>query len=127
MIYIITAYRLLSVRHSLQILTQLEGVIKQDYLSSNYETTAELLGFCTLSGKAAKESDPELVPQLPWIPQTTAAVALRLLELDSSIFYTPLQKAAETNSVTEAGNFTVKFFFHFHCEKGQKINKKMTD
>ncbi|XP_017227642.1 homeobox-DDT domain protein RLT1 isoform X2 [Daucus carota subsp. sativus] len=95
-----------SVGDLLQILTQLEGVIKQDYLSSNYETTAELLGFCTLSGKAAKESDPELVPQLPWIPQTTAAVALRLLELDSSIFYTPLQKAAETNSVTEAGNFT---------------------
>ncbi|XP_074333666.1 homeobox-DDT domain protein RLT1-like isoform X2 [Apium graveolens] len=95
-----------SIGDLLQILTQFEGAIKQDHLSSNYETTAELLGLCALSGKAAKESDHESVPQLPWIPQTTAAVALRLLELDSSIFYTPLQKAAETCSVTEADTFT---------------------
>ncbi|XP_022848148.1 homeobox-DDT domain protein RLT1-like [Olea europaea var. sylvestris] len=33
------------------------------------------------------------MPQLPWIPQTTAAVALRLLELDASIFYVSQQKA----------------------------------
>lgn len=93
-----------SVGDLLQIQTQFEGVIKQDHLSSNYETTAELLGLCASSGKAVKESDHESV--LPWIPQTTAAVALRLLELDSSIFYTPLQKAAETYSVTVAETFT---------------------
>lgn len=105
----------------MQILTQFEGAIKQDHLSSNYETTAELLGLCALSRKAAKESDHESVPELPWIPQTTAAVALRLLELDSSIFYTPLQKAAETYSVTEAETFTVNFFFHFLCDKEERM------
>ncbi|KAH0719307.1 hypothetical protein KY285_015338 [Solanum tuberosum] len=77
----------------LQILTQLEGVIKRDYLSADYETAEELMGLCALSRKAACESTyPESVPQLPWIPQTTSAVALRLLELDSSISYDPQQK-----------------------------------
>ncbi|XP_015065715.1 homeobox-DDT domain protein RLT1 isoform X1 [Solanum pennellii] len=77
----------------LQILTQLEGVINRDYLSADYETAQELMGLCALSRKAALESTyPEPVPQLPWIPQTTSAVALRLLELDSSISYDPQQK-----------------------------------
>ncbi|KAL3345261.1 hypothetical protein AABB24_024293 [Solanum stoloniferum] len=77
----------------LQILTQLEGIIKRDYLSADYETAEELMGLCALSRKAACESPyPESVPQLPWIPQTTSAVALRLLELDSSISYDPQQK-----------------------------------
>ncbi|WMV15971.1 hypothetical protein MTR67_009356 [Solanum verrucosum] len=77
----------------LQILTQLEGVIKRDYLSADYETAEELMGLCALSRKAACESTyPESVPQLPWIPQTTSAVALRLLELDSSISYDSQQK-----------------------------------
>ncbi|XP_060192893.1 homeobox-DDT domain protein RLT1 [Lycium barbarum] len=77
----------------LQILTQLEGVIKRDYLSADYETAEELMGLCALSRKGACESTcPESVPQLPWIPQTTPAVALRLLELDASISYDPQQK-----------------------------------
>lgn len=77
----------------LQILTQLEGAIKRDYLSADYETAEELMGLCALSRNAACESTyPESVPQLPWIPQTTAAVALRLLELDASISYDPQQK-----------------------------------
>ncbi|XP_004232922.1 homeobox-DDT domain protein RLT1 isoform X1 [Solanum lycopersicum] len=77
----------------LQILTQLEGVINRDYLSADYETAQELMGLCALSRKTALESTyPEPVPQLPWIPQTTSAVALRLLELDSSISYDPQQK-----------------------------------
>lgn len=85
-------------------------MIKRDCLSSNFETTAELLGSCSLSGKAVTEPDhPGSVPQLPWIPQTTAAVALRLLELDSSIFHTPNQKS-KTHNATEVENFTVKFF-----------------
>lgn len=103
----------------MQILTQFEGVIKQDHLSSNYETTVELLGLYTLSGNAAKEVDQESVPQLPWIPQTTAAVALRLLELDSSIFYTPLQKAAET-CITEAETSTVSSSAIFIVNKGKE-------
>lgn len=77
----------------LQILTQLEGVIKRDYLSADYETAEELMGLCALSINAACESTfPGSVPQLPWIPQTTGAVALRLLELDASISYDPQQK-----------------------------------
>ncbi|KAJ8545489.1 hypothetical protein K7X08_018072 [Anisodus acutangulus] len=77
----------------LQILTQLEGVIKRDYLSADYETAEELRGLCALSRNAACASTfPESVPQLPWIPQTTGAVALRLLELDASISYDPQQK-----------------------------------
>lgn len=77
----------------LQILTQLEGIIKRDYLSADYETAEELMGLCASSRKAACESTyPESVPQLPWIPQTTSAVALRFLELDSSISYDPQQK-----------------------------------
>ncbi|CAK9181860.1 unnamed protein product [Ilex paraguariensis] len=70
----------------LQILTQFEGVIKRDCLSSNFETTEELLGSCALSGRSMCDSAPPgSVPHLPWIPQTTAAVALRLLELDASL------------------------------------------
>ncbi|KAK1566908.1 hypothetical protein Q3G72_005921 [Acer saccharum] len=61
-----------------QILTQLESVIKRDFLSTSFETTSELL-------------DTQLVSILPWVPQTTAAVALRLLELDASISYMPDQ------------------------------------
>ncbi|KAK4361141.1 hypothetical protein RND71_020093 [Anisodus tanguticus] len=77
----------------LQILTHLERVIKRDYLSANYETAEELMGLCALSRNASSGSTcPESVPQLLWIPQTTAAVALRLLELDASISYDPQQK-----------------------------------
>ncbi|CAN4078885.1 unnamed protein product [Withania somnifera] len=76
----------------LRILTQLEGAMKRDYLSAEYETAEELMGLCALSRNAAREATyPESV-QLPWIPQTTAAVALRLLELDASISYDPQQK-----------------------------------
>ncbi|XP_009781785.1 homeobox-DDT domain protein RLT1 isoform X1 [Nicotiana sylvestris] len=83
----------LSPEDLLQILTQLEGVIKRDYLSADYETAEELMGLCALSINAACESTfPGSVPQLPWIPQTTGAVALRLLELDASISYDPQQK-----------------------------------
>ncbi|KAM3362256.1 homeobox-DDT domain protein RLT1 isoform X2 [Capsicum galapagoense] len=76
----------------LQILIQLEGAIKRDYLSADYETAEELMGLCASSRNAACASTYESVPQLPWIPQTTAAVALRLLELDASISYDPQQK-----------------------------------
>ncbi|KAK3000441.1 hypothetical protein RJ639_021694, partial [Escallonia herrerae] len=76
-----------------QILTQLEGAIVRDRLSLKFETTDELLASCALSGRAVCDSaHPGPVLQLPWIPQTTAAVALRLLELDASVMYIPSQK-----------------------------------
>jgi hypothetical protein len=75
----------------LQILTLLESAIKKDFLSADFETTYELLGSLnpTLNNKPSSSSS---VHVLPWLPQTTSSVALRLMELDSSIFYTPLQK-----------------------------------
>ncbi|GFP97110.1 homeobox protein aristaless [Phtheirospermum japonicum] len=83
-----------SIEGLLQILTLLEGAIKRDYLSEDFETTDELLRCDSSRGAAASEfTQLGPVPQLPWIPKTTAAMSLRLLELDASIFYTPNQKA----------------------------------
>ncbi|RDX93815.1 Homeobox-DDT domain protein RLT2, partial [Mucuna pruriens] len=77
----------------LQILTALEGAIKREYLDSKYETTGELLGMLSYSGCPTNDSiDVERIPVLPWVPYTSAAVALRLLQLDACIFYTSQQK-----------------------------------
>lgn len=72
----------------LQLLTLLEGAVKQEYLSSKFETTTELL----TSAKANNALTSGSVPVLPWIPDSTAAVSLRLLELDASISYVSLPK-----------------------------------
>ncbi|KAI3741695.1 hypothetical protein L1987_59369 [Smallanthus sonchifolius] len=85
----------------LQVLTWLESVIKWDHMSLEFETTEELLGTSGLSELVASGFGSGLVPVLPWIPQTTAAVSLRLFELDSSISYSPEQKA-ELNMVQES-------------------------
>lgn len=78
----------------LQIVTLLEGVIKQDHLSSEFRTTKELLGSSTSFGNAVYDSAyTGSVPVLAWIPQTTAAVAVRLLELDASISYIHQEKS----------------------------------
>ncbi|KAK3184068.1 hypothetical protein Dsin_031354 [Dipteronia sinensis] len=75
-----------------QILTQLESVIKRESLSTSFETTNELLDTYNMPASLAKDSfNSQLVSILPWVPQTTAAVALRLLELDASISYMPDQ------------------------------------
>uniref|UniRef100_M4EY35 Homeobox domain-containing protein n=1 Tax=Brassica campestris TaxID=3711 RepID=M4EY35_BRACM len=67
-----------------QVLAMLEVALKKDFLSSNFETTCELLD---LSEEALLRD----VKVVPWIPKTTGGVALRLFELDSSIAYTPDQ------------------------------------
>uniref|UniRef100_A0A0D9V401 Homeobox domain-containing protein n=1 Tax=Leersia perrieri TaxID=77586 RepID=A0A0D9V401_9ORYZ len=82
-----------SLEEIFQMLTLLEGAIKRDYLSSDFETTTELLKLNTqdnasqnhlgLSGSAAV---------LPWVPSTTAAIALRMLDLDSAVTYIQNQK-----------------------------------
>lgn len=77
----------------MQVLTQFEGAIKRDYLSADFETTEELLCFCNSSRDACNEFNYPGSVQLPWIPKNTSGVALRLLELDACIFYTPNQKA----------------------------------
>lgn len=90
----------------LQILIQFEGGIKRDWLTSDFETTTEL-NSCTFVGKFVTRSDESV--QLPWIPRTSAAVALRLFELESSIFYNQHQKA-EAHKMAEARKFEVDFF-----------------
>lgn len=79
----------------------LECAIKRDFLLSNYETTNELLGI------ADQPAGFERVGVLPWIPQTTAALALRLVELDTSICYTQQQKEESQKGVR---NFSVSTF-----------------
>ncbi|KAF5198625.1 Homeobox-ddt domain protein rlt2 [Thalictrum thalictroides] len=84
-----------SAEELLQFLTVLEGAVKHDYLASNFETTKELLGSSMTHGFTVDNSYASLsgaVPVLPWVPLTTAAVALRLMELDASISYMLQQK-----------------------------------
>lgn len=91
----------------LQILTLLETAVKRDFLSSNFAATEELLG----TGKQSEAFVPDFldsgsVPLLPWIPHTTAAVALRLHEMDSSITHIQLEKA-EPNGDKEVKEYLV--------------------
>ncbi|XVE66156.1 hypothetical protein DITRI_Ditri08aG0057700 [Diplodiscus trichospermus] len=89
----------------LQVLTLLESSISRDYLSSNFGSTSELLSPSNLSvGVADDSSNLEAVPVLPWIPKTTAAVALRLIEFDAALSYTCNQRA-ETWKDKGAGEF----------------------
>ncbi|KAG4383911.1 hypothetical protein AAZX31_13G159500 [Glycine max] len=82
-----------SIEELLQILTLLERALKQDFLSSTFSTTGEQLGLNSMSKSAAQTStDPESVAVLPWVPLTTSAVSLRLLEFDASIVYVPHEK-----------------------------------
>ncbi|RVW46790.1 Homeobox-DDT domain protein RLT2 [Vitis vinifera] len=91
----------------IQILTLLESNIRRDYLSSDFETTNELLGLSNASGCAVDDSlAAGSVPVLPWIPQTTAAVAIRLIELDASISYMLHQKL-ESHKDKGANDFII--------------------
>ncbi|KAL5715822.1 hypothetical protein ACHQM5_017591 [Ranunculus cassubicifolius] len=84
----------------LQFLTLLEGAVKRDYLSSNFETTKELLA----SSATQCHTNDCSTTVLPWVPQTTAAVALRLMELDASISYM-LQQKVESQKDVETPEF----------------------
>ncbi|XP_072950973.1 homeobox-DDT domain protein RLT2-like isoform X1 [Typha angustifolia] len=88
-----------------QMLTLLEGAIKRDYLSSSFEMTTELVRSTTqdfVVENAIAHSGS--VPVLPWVPDTAAAVALRLFDLDSSVSYMMHQKL-ESNKEKEAGQY----------------------
>lgn len=88
----------------LQVVTLLEGAMKRDFLSSNFQTTSELLASGNVVGCVVNDaSNFGTVTVLPWIPQTTSAVALRLMDLDSAISYLPDQK--ETEKDREARHF----------------------
>ncbi|XP_057431114.1 homeobox-DDT domain protein RLT1-like isoform X3 [Lotus japonicus] len=82
-----------SVEELWQILVIFERALRRDFLSSNFSTTDELLGSTSISQSSAHATtDPESVAVLPWVPQTTAALSLRLFEFDSSISYVKLEK-----------------------------------
>ncbi|GKU93030.1 hypothetical protein SLEP1_g6668 [Rubroshorea leprosula] len=93
-----------SVEELLQMLTLLEESIKRDYLSSLYETTSELL---PSSNPSDNVSNLGAVTILPWIPQTTAAVALRLSEFDASISYT-LDQRVDSQEDKGVGEFMLR-------------------
>ncbi|KAL9241090.1 hypothetical protein vseg_015240 [Gypsophila vaccaria] len=89
----------------LQVLTLLEGAIKRDFLSPNFQTTNEWLSSGKNVGYAVHDgSNFGTITVLPWIPQTTSAVALRLMELDSAVAYLPDQKI-ESAKDSDAGQF----------------------
>lgn len=92
----------------LQCLTLLEDSINREFLSANYETSSEILS----SSKVVRcytdvSSRPEVVPTLPWMPRTAPAVALRLMDLDTSIYYTHHQK--ETRQRDDEDGYLNKF------------------
>ncbi|KAL2650700.1 hypothetical protein R1flu_018828 [Riccia fluitans] len=64
----------------LQCFMELESRIHRDWLSSSYETTEELL-----SARAPSVNTASQVPS--WVPQTTAAVALRVTAFDAALSY----------------------------------------
>ncbi|KAK9085386.1 hypothetical protein Sjap_025797 [Stephania japonica] len=89
----------------LQYLTILEGAIRRDHLSSSFETTKELLGSSMPQRLSVDRYFPESVSVLSWVPHTTPAVSLRLMDLDASISYimkpkTESIKEKEDNELT---------------------------
>lgn len=80
-----------SIAEIFQLLTVLEGAIRRDCFSSDFETTSDFL-----SSQDTAPQDPVLPTGsgsvLPWVPDTTAAVMLRILQLDSAILYAQNQK-----------------------------------
>lgn len=91
-------------------LTLFEKALRRDFLSPNFSTTDELLGLSRMSERAAHVSaDPESVALLPWVPQTTAALSLRLFEFDSSISYVKLERL-EPVEEKEAREYIVSIF-----------------
>ncbi|XP_062105928.1 homeobox-DDT domain protein RLT2 isoform X2 [Humulus lupulus] len=77
----------------LQVHTLLESAIKREHLFSEFETTYELLDSLNPRRCVAPNSTCfETITVLPWVPLTTAAVALRIMEFDAAIFYIMQQK-----------------------------------
>lgn len=79
-------------------------------MSTSYETTKELLGPSS-QGFGSDDASPPLdkAPVLPWVPATTAAVSLRLMEFDSSMSYM-LQRRMDSEKDREAREFIVSIF-----------------
>lgn len=94
-------------------------------MASNYETAHELLG--SLSTSECPINDfigGERIPVLPWVPCTTSAVALRLMELDACIFYTSRQKL-ESEKDKKIGIVVVSILcsLTFLVNNGEKVKE----
>ncbi|TVU35568.1 hypothetical protein EJB05_17466, partial [Eragrostis curvula] len=86
-------YSTKSIGEMFQLLTLLESAIRRDFLSSDFETTSECLN--TNSQDIASQNpvgSAGSVTVLPWVPDTTAAIMLRMLDLDAAILYIQNQK-----------------------------------
>lgn len=85
----------------------LENAIKREHLFSEFETTDELLDSSSPGRFTATNSNClTTITMLPWVPLTTAAVALRVLEFDAAIFYV-LQQKLESQTERGSGNVIV--------------------
>jgi hypothetical protein len=73
-------------------LTLLEGAIRRDYLSSDFETSNELLNIKTEEMPSQNPFGLSGTSVLPWVPDTTAAVTLRMLDLDYAVSYIKNEK-----------------------------------
>lgn len=110
-----------SVEELLQILTLFERALRRDFLSSNYSTTDELLGSSSMAESCVQAStDPESVALLPWVPLTTAALSLRLFEIDSSISYGKLEKL-EPREEKEAREFIKLPSRYTHMKSNREV------
>ncbi|KAL5575360.1 hypothetical protein UlMin_017059 [Ulmus minor] len=108
-----------SIEQLLQILTLFESIVQRDFISSNFASTKEILGLSNQSEIAAHNySDPGSVPVLPWIPITSAAVSLRLFELDASIQYIPEEKPEPAKDM-EHGDY-IKLPTRFASQRNDK-------
>lgn len=89
--------------------------MKRDFMSSNFAATNELLGSSKQPLIANRDYlDTKSISILPWIPYTTAAVALRVYEMDSAITYIPHEKP-EPNDDKEVGEHIVSCYFLLSC------------
>ncbi|KAM0864539.1 hypothetical protein ACQ4PT_043854 [Festuca glaucescens] len=81
-----------SVEEIFQMLTLLEGAIRRDYLSSDFETSNELLNSKTQDMPSQSPFGLSGISVLPWVPDTTAAITLRMLDLDYAVSYIKNEK-----------------------------------
>ncbi|XP_044976615.1 homeobox-DDT domain protein RLT2-like isoform X2 [Hordeum vulgare subsp. vulgare] len=99
-----------SVEEIFQMLTLLEGAIRRDCLSSDFETSNELLN--NLKTEDIPSQNLSSLPGtsvLPWVPDTTAAITLRMLDLDYAVSYVQNQKKErDSGDSMLASRYTVK-------------------
>ena len=95
---------------------ELESSIHREWLSPSYETAEELLEITKGNNASMANSETRLPSILPWIPQTTAAVALRLMTMDAAIYYSHEQKQLKLNMADAKANESTERVCMDHIE-----------